>query len=75
MKRSIPYEKQSKRKRREQDLIKRETWGDIKPITRRIESAKIYRRKKARQEEGSFDAGPFICRFDVNIRSRRAARW
>ena len=74
MKHFIPYEKQSKKKRREQDLAKRGTWGDLKPITRKIESAKVYRRKKARQEEESSDAGPVICRCDVNTRSRRAAR-
>lgn len=43
-----PYKKLSKRKQREQDERKRETWGQIKPVTRKIDSAKMYNRKKAR---------------------------
>lgn len=55
----VSYEKQSKKQRQEQDRKKRETWGNVKPVTRKIESGKVYRRRKARREEESSDAGPF----------------
>ena len=58
MEKFIPYEKLSKKKRRELDRQKRNDWGEIKPVTRRIESGKIYKRKKAKQEE-DLDASPF----------------
>lgn len=45
----IPYRKLAKRKQREQDARKRETWGQIKPVTRKIESSKTYNRKKTRR--------------------------
>ena len=51
MEKFIPYEKLSKKKRRELDRQRRNDWGEIKPVTRRIESGKIYRRKKAKPEE------------------------
>jgi len=42
----VPYQKTSKRKRREIDQTKRVTWGSVSPITRKVESAKVYSRKK-----------------------------
>ncbi|MBQ9661971.1 MAG: hypothetical protein IJV40_02325 [Oscillospiraceae bacterium] len=41
----VPYEKLSKKKRRELDAQRRETWA-ISPITRRPENPKAYKRKK-----------------------------
>lgn len=58
MEKFIPYEKLSKKKRRELDRRKRSDWGEIKPVSRRIESGKIYKRKKAKPEE-DLDASPF----------------
>ena len=57
----IPYKKQSKRKQREEDQRQRGTWGQIKPITQKIESAKIYSRKKARHWHGDADGGLLVC--------------
>ncbi|MCL2187220.1 MAG: hypothetical protein FWC16_03495 [Defluviitaleaceae bacterium] len=45
----IPLEKQSKRKQREWYARQRGTWGEMKPVTNRIESAKRYSRKKSKQ--------------------------
>ena len=42
----ISYQKASKRKRREIDQTKRTTWGSVSPITRKVESAKKYNRKR-----------------------------
>lgn len=40
----IPYEKLSKRKKKEQDSEKRNTWGGVRPVTRVEESDKAYKR-------------------------------
>ncbi len=58
MEKFIPYEKLSKKKRRELDRRRRSDWGDCKPVSRKIESGKIYKRKKAKPEE-DLDASPF----------------
>ncbi|MCL2812062.1 MAG: hypothetical protein FWD25_09280 [Clostridia bacterium] len=42
----VSYQKASKRKRREIDETNRTTWGNVSPITRKVESAKVYNRKK-----------------------------
>ena len=62
MEKFIPYEKLSKKKRRELDRRKRSDWGEIKPVSRKIESGKIYKRKKAKPEE-DLDASPFYYFF------------
>ena len=54
----LPYAKLSKKKRRELDRCRRSDWGDCKPVSRKIESGKIYKRKKAKPEE-DLDASPF----------------
>ena len=41
----VPYEKMSKKDRRAQDLKKRQTWGNLRPCTKKIPSAFIYNRK------------------------------
>ena len=64
----IPYEKLSKKKRRELDRRNRNDWGELKPVTRKIESGKIYKRKKAKQEK-DLDASLFLISFFV------CARW
>ena len=54
MEKFIPYGKLSKKKRRELDKKRRSDWGELKPVTRRIESGKIYKRKKAKPEDPDF---------------------
>ena len=48
MERFIPYEKLSKKKQRELDRLKRNTWGELNPVTRKPENPKAYNRRKAR---------------------------
>jgi hypothetical protein len=55
MKAFVPYEKLSKKQKREIDKAKRATWGEVIPVTKRIDSAKIYNRKK--HQRGGFDSG------------------
>ena len=44
----IPYEKQSKKRKRAADAARRGGWGGINPVTRKPENPKIYNRKKTR---------------------------
>ena len=47
MQKFIPYEKLSKKKKKELDSAKRGSWHGVRPVTKRIESKKQYDRKKA----------------------------
>lgn len=47
MEKFVPFEKRSKKKKREQYAKRRGNWGGINPVTRRAEKA--YDRKKARK--------------------------
>ena len=44
----IPYEKLSKKQRREHDNKRRVTWG-FSPVTRNAQNPKAYNRQKARK--------------------------
>lgn len=46
MKKFVPKGKLSKKARKELDRSRRETW-DFSPVTRKVESKKVYSRKKA----------------------------
>ena len=59
MKAFVPYEKLSKKQKRELDSARRENWGSVNPVSRRVESAKVYNRKKRRIGKGDFDTGAF----------------
>ena len=47
MEKVIPYEKLSKKEKRKLNQLKRQTWGDINPVTRKPENSKAYNRRKA----------------------------
>lgn len=49
MEKLIPYEKLSKKRRRELDAAGRGSWNGINPVTRKPESSKAYNRQKARK--------------------------
>lgn len=44
----IPYEKLSKKGKRRLDNRRRNTWGEVNPVTRKPENSKAYNRSKAR---------------------------
>lgn len=46
MTKHIPYEKLSKKEKRKQDSMKRNTWGSLNPVTRKPENSNAYNRKK-----------------------------
>ena len=45
----IPLEKRSKREQKEFHSLQRKDWGNLKPVTRKIENGKAYNRKKSKQ--------------------------
>ena len=45
MKKFVQYEKLSKSKKRELDRKKRVTWENVNPVTKKVESKKLYKRK------------------------------
>ena len=48
MEKFIPYEKLSKKEKRNRDLSRRNTWGQLNPVTRKPKNSKAYCRSKAR---------------------------
>ena len=64
MEKFIPYEKLSKKEKRKMDLAKRQTWGELNPVTRKSENSKAYNRNKARnwkRDHHEASPGTFIC--------------
>jgi len=51
----IPLEKQSKRKQKEYHAIQRRDWGNINPVTRKADNAKVYNRKKSKQRWSEYE--------------------
>ena len=62
MEKHIPYEKLSKKKRRELDARRRGSWNGFSPVTRRPENPKAYNRQKARKRSDDFPDRAFFCR-------------
>ena len=48
MEKFIPYEKLSKKEKSKIDQTRRQTWGELNPVTRKPENSKGYNRNKAR---------------------------
>jgi hypothetical protein len=42
----IPYEKLSKKEQKKVNAQKRKDWNGVSPITKKVESKKVYNRKK-----------------------------
>lgn len=61
MERMVPYEKLSKKKRRELDRRRRSGWGGLNPVTRRPPNPKAYVRKSRHWKEDTSDAGIDLC--------------
>ena len=60
MKKFVEYEKLSKKQKREIDKKKRMGWGGVISVTKTVESAKIYNRKKCRRWDSDSCAGVFF---------------
>ena len=59
MEKFIPFEKLSKKKQRELNAKKRNTWGPVSPVTRKPENPKAYNRQKAQKRTYEPDSVPF----------------
>ena len=46
MEKFTPYEKCSKKEQRKRDRLRRGSWGDVNPVTRKPKNPKVYDRKK-----------------------------
>ena len=62
MEKFIPYEKLSKKKRRELDARRRNVW-QINPVTRKPADSRAYNRKKAQKRTYDADPVPYIFAF------------
>ena len=60
MKKFVEYEKLSKKQKREIDKARRATWGGVIPVTKKVESAKLYNRKKHQRRDWESGAGVFV---------------
>lgn len=45
MEKFIPYQKLSKKQRKQRDLQQRHSWEELRPVTRTTPSKKLYHRK------------------------------
>ncbi|MDR2606644.1 MAG: hypothetical protein LBC38_05115, partial [Oscillospiraceae bacterium] len=54
MQKFIPYEKLSKKARREQDARRRGSWNGLNPVTRVPANPKAYNRSKLKQQTEKF---------------------
>ena len=60
MEKFIPYEKLSKKKQRELNAMKRGTWGDFNPVTRKPQNPKAYNRRTAQRWKDDSNSVPFL---------------
>ena len=48
MEKFVPYEKLSKKEKKKADQARRQTWGELNPVTRKPQNSRAYNRSKAR---------------------------
>ena len=61
MEKFIPYEKLSKKEKRKINQARRQTWGELNPVTRKPVNSKAYNRKKS--QAWKRDVPPTACDF------------
>ena len=64
MEKFVPYQKLSKKKKRELDKARRGSWHGINPVTRKPENSRAYNRKKTR----TWSDDSWTVSFFLNIR-------
>ena len=61
MEKFTSYEKLSKKEKRRLDLAKRQTWGELNPVTRKPTNSKAYNRKRTQDWKKELpDLRPFL---------------
>ena len=68
MEKFVPYEKLSKKKKRERDRLMRKTWGDVNPVTRRSGDARKYDRKKDQRRYDEYKHADLFFRIRLSGR-------
>jgi len=53
----VPLDKKSKKQQKEYHSKQRREWGNVNPVTKKLESAKVYSRKKSKQGWHAYDSG------------------
>ena len=67
MEKFIPYEKLSKKEKRKMDLAKRQTWGELNPVTRKPVNSNAYNRKRTQDWKKELpDLRPFCYSVRAN---------
>ena len=61
----IPYEKLSKKEKCKIDQARRQTWGELNPVTRKPENSRAYNRKKSPALKR--DLPPTACDFFLYV--------
>ena len=77
MEKFIPYEKLSKKEKRKIDQARRQTWGELNPVTRKPENSKAYNRNKARnwkREIHHASSGTSFFTYEETARSQTSGR-
>ena len=61
MEKFISYKKLSKKEKRKMDLTKRQTWGELNPVTRKPQNSKADNRKRTQEWKKELpDLRPFF---------------
>ena len=68
MEKFVPYEKLSKKEKRKLDQARRQTWGELNPVTRKPENSKAYNRRRTHdwKKDLSDSASSFLLRGRVD---------
>ena len=63
MEKFVPYEKLSKKEKRKLDQARRQTWGELNPVTRKPENSKAYNRRRTQdwKKDHSDSASSFFA--------------
>lgn len=77
MEKYISYEKMSRKRQKLVNASKRGSWGNVKPITKVKESAKVYNRKKQNSQGCGYSFGGLLfwayCAGSKKLRLQTAA--
>jgi hypothetical protein len=67
MEKFVPYDKLSKKKKRELDKARRGSWYGVNPVTRKPENSRAYNRRKARTWSDDSLTVPFSRSFSTKV--------
>lgn len=63
MEKFIPFDKLSKKRKRELNAKRRKGWNGLNPVTRKPENPKAYVRRKVQKRNYDPDSALFSCKF------------